>query len=391
MNDEQLNQRVNLLRKALIFKMGSDRELKELSKSLVERVVPKNEEIILKGTKGENLFIVVDGMVKIHDDDHVYNISGKGHVFGEYSLFHTEIRTATVTALETTHLLVLSQKNFKKLLSDNKEIQHAVSESLVETIAVQNRMEKELVIKNKLIAQQKDELQKTINIKNRFFSLIAHDLRSPLSSLSSYLNMLIDSNVLSKKEISEYAVDLKKSVSNVNGMLDNLLNWAVSETGDWNIKSSVFNIKNAVDRNVELYHTVAKQKSISLINRSKSVNIVADENSVDVVLRNLISNGIKYTHKGGEVEISVDDTDEYVVVSVKDNGIGISDEIKEKLYRLDGKHKPKGTDNEKGSGLGLILCKEFAEKNNGFLKFESELGKGTTFKFYLPKEGVIKQ
>ena len=386
MNDEQINQRVKLLRNARIFKMGSDIELKELSLSLVERVVAKNEIIIHKGSKGENLFILVDGKVKIHDDDHVYNISGKGHVFGEYSLFHTEIRTATVTAMEETHLLVLSQKKFKKLLDENADIQNAVNESLVETIAVQNRMEKELTIKNKLIAEQKDELQKTINIKNRFFSLIAHDLRSPLSSLSSYLNMLIDSNVLSKKEISEYAVDLKKSVSNVNGMLDNLLNWAVSETGDWNMQSKIFDIKDAIDRNIELYHTVAKQKNITLIDVSKSANIIGDENSIDVVLRNLISNGIKYTHKGGEVEVSVDVSDEYVIVLVKDNGIGISDEIKERLFNLDGKHKPRGTDNEKGSGLGLILCKEFAEKNNGFLKFESEMGKGTTFKFYLPKE-----
>jgi len=198
--------------------------------------------------------------------------------------------------------------------------------------------------------------------------------------------MLIDSNVLSKHEISEYAADLKKSVSNVNGMLDNLLNWAVSETGDWNIQPKVFDIKKSIDRNVELYHTIAKQKNIKLNNNSKSANIIADENSVDVVLRNLISNGIKYTQKGGEVEVSVDESDKYVIVLVKDNGIGISEEIKERLFSLDGKHKPRGTDNEKGSGLGLILCKEFAEKNNGFLKFESEIGKGTTFKFYLPKE-----
>ena len=388
MNDEQLNQRVSLLRNALIFKMGSDKELIELSKSLVERVVPKNETIIHKGDKGENLFIVVEGKVKIHDEEHVYNISGKGHVFGEYSLFHTEIRTATVTTMEKTQLLVLSQKKFKKLLAENDDIQHAVNESLVETIAVQNRMEKELTIKNKLIAQQKDQLQKTINIKNRFFSLIAHDLRSPFSSLSSYLNMLIDSNVLSKKEISEYAIDLKKSVSNVNGMLDNLLNWAVSETGDWNIQSKDFDIKDAIDRNVELYHTVAKQKNINLINNSKSVMIVADENSIDVVLRNLISNGIKYTHKGGEVEISVDISSEYVIVLIRDSGIGISDEIKERLFNLDGKHKPRGTENEKGTGLGLILCKEFAEKNDGFLRYESEIGKGTTFRFYLPKERI---
>ena len=386
MNDEQLNQRVSLLRNVRIFKMGSDKELQELSKSLVARVAIKDEIIIEKGTKGENLFIVVDGKVKIHDDDHVYNISGSGHVFGEYSLFHTEIRTATVTALETTHLLVLNQKTFKNLLDNILYIQNSFNESFVETIAEQNQIEKELAIQNALIEKQKDQLEKTINIKNRFFSLIAHDLRSPLSSLSSYLNLLINSNVLSKHEISEYAADLKKSVSNVNGMLDNLLNWAVSETGDWNIQTNVFDIKDAIDRNVELYHTIAKQKNIKLIHNSKSVNIIADENSVDVVLRNLISNGIKYTQKGGEVEVSVDDSDEYVIFTVKDNGIGISDEIKERLFNLDGKHKPRGTDNEKGSGLGLILCKEFAEKNNGFLQFESEIGKGTSFKFYLPKK-----
>ena len=385
MNDEQINQRVNLLRNVRIFKMGSDKELKELAKSLDERVVPKGETIILTGTKGENLFIVVDGKVKIHDDEHVYNISGKGHVFGEYSLFHTEIRTATVTALEETHLLVLRQKKFINLLATNDDIQHAVNESFVETIAVQNKMEKELALKNELIAHQKNELEKIINIKNRFFSLIAHDLRSPLSSLSSYLNLLIDSNVLSKKEISEYAVDLKKSVNNVNGLLDNLLNWAVSETGEWNMQSSVFDIKDAIDRNVELYHTVAKQKNISLINQAKSLRVIGDENSVDVVLRNLISNGLKYTHKGGKVEVSIDNNDEYVIVSEKDDGIGISDEIKERLFNLDGKHKPRGTDNEKGAGLGLILCKEFAEKNKGYLKFESDEGKGTTFLFYLPK------
>ena len=168
-------------------------------------------------------------------------------------------------------------------------------------------------------------------------------------------------------------------------MLDNLLNWAVSKTGDWNIQSMNFDIKDAIDRNVELYHTIARQKNINLANNSKSANVNADENSIDVVLRNLISNGIKYTQKGGEVEVSVDDIREYVIVLVKDNGIGISDEIKERLFNLDGKHKPRGTDNEKGSGLGLILCKEFAEKNGGFLKLESEIGKGTTFKFYLPK------
>jgi signal transduction histidine kinase len=386
MNDEQIIQRINLLRNTSIFKLASDKELRALAKSLTERVVQEGKTIIYKGDKGKNLFIVVDGRIKIHDEEHVYDIAGKGHVFGEYSLFHTETRTATVTALETTHLLVLSQDKFKIILGKNPAIRTAVGDSLVETIAVQNRMEKELVLKNKLIEEQKSELVKTINIKNRFFSLIAHDLRSPLSSLSTYLNLLIDSNLLSKQEISDFATDLKKSVNNVNDMLDNLLNWAVSKTDDWSIKPEVFDLNNSIIRVLELYHSVASQKNITLLNQSKSSMIFADKNSVDVVLRNLISNAIKYSNNGGEVVVSVKEDEKYVIVSVKDNGIGMDSKIMESLYSLERKNRPRGTDNEKGTGLGLILSKEFAEKNNGFLKFDSTLNKGTTFYFYLPKK-----
>ena len=366
--------------------MASAKELMELSKSLSERIEPKGKSIIYKGDKGRNLFIIADGKVKIHDEDHVYNTVGKGHVFGEYSLFHTEIRTASVTALETTRLLALSQETFKVLCKNNPAIQIAITDSLVETIAEQNRMEKELALKNKQIEEQKEELEKAINIKNRFFSLIAHDLRSPLSSLSSYLNLLIDSNLLSKQEISEYATDLKKSVNNVNDMLDNLLNWAVSKTDEWSIKPEIIDLKKSITHVMELYQSVAAQKNIALINKSKSSLIFADENSIDVVLRNLISNAIKYTNKGGQVSVSVDETEKYVVVSVEDNGIGMGPEIRDNLFNLERKNRPRGTDNEKGTGLGLILSKEFAEKNNGYLKFESTPGKGTTVNFYLPKK-----
>jgi signal transduction histidine kinase len=386
MNDEQLNKRINLLRNTRIFNMASEKELKALAKSLTERVEPAGKTIFHKGDKGKNLFIVAGGSVKIHDEDHVYEIAGKGHVFGEYSLFHTETRTASVTALESTHLLALSQNKFKKLLGENPAIRFAVGDSLVETIAVQNRMEKELVQKNKFIEEQKEELEKAINIKNRFFSLIAHDLRSPLSSLSTYLNILIDSNLLSKKEISDFATDLKKSVNNVNGMLDNLLNWAVSKTDEWSIKPEIFDLEKSINRVIELYHSVAAQKNITLLNQSKSSIIFADENSVDVVLRNLISNAIKYSNKGGEVIVSVEEDEKYVIVLVKDNGIGMDSNIKESLYSLERKNRPRGTDNEKGTGLGLILSKEFAEKNNGFIKFDSVANEGSTFYFYLPKK-----
>lgn len=385
MNDEQLNLRLRLLRNTRIFKLASEKELKELSESLSERTEPKGKTIIYKGDKGRNLFIVVDGKVKIHDEDHVYSIVGKGHVFGEYSLFHSETRTASVTAVEATRLLALGQETFKELCKNNPSIRIAITDSLVETIAVQNRMEKELALKNKQIEEQKEELEKAINIKNRFFSLIAHDLRSPLSSLSSYLNILIDSNILSKEEISEYATDLKKSVNNVNDMLDNLLNWAVSKTDEWSMKPGLFDIKKSIKRTVDLFKSVAAQKNISLIDKSKSLLILADENSVDVVLRNLISNAIKYTNKNGKIVISVHETASHIIVSVKDNGIGMDTKTEEQIFSLERKNRPRGTDNEKGTGLGLILSKEFAEKNNGFLHFESAPDLGTTASFYLPK------
>jgi signal transduction histidine kinase len=386
MNDEQLSLRVNLLRKTRIFNLASDKELKLLAESLTERTQPKDSIIIRKGTKGNNLFIIMDGEIKIHDEGHIYNVAGKGHVFGEYSLFRAERRTATVTTLQTTHLLVLGKNEFTLLLKNNPAIQMEVTDSLIETIALQNQMEKELAQKNKLIEEQKEELEKTINIKNRFFSLIAHDLRSPLSSLSLYLNLLINSDLLSKQEISEFATDLKKSVNNVNDMLDNLLNWAISKTDEWSIKPKTYDLNNSIAAVLELYQYVAAQKKITLTNNSKSLMVFADENSVDVVLRNLVSNAIKYTNKGGHVIVSLKEIGEYIVVSVKDNGIGMDAKIKQKLFSHETKNLLRGTDTEKGTGLGLILSKEFAEKNNGFLKFESSPDKGTTVYLYLPKQ-----
>jgi len=136
---------------------------------------------------------------------------------------------------------------------------------------------------------------------------------------------------------------------------------------------------------LDLYHSIAAQKNIKLINDGKSSVIFADVNSVDVVLRNLISNAIKYTNKGGCVTVGINEKNQQVIVSVKDNGIGMSPETKQQLFNLENNKRSRGTDNEKGTGLGLILSKEFAEKNNGFLKFESTPNVGTTVYFYLPK------
>jgi signal transduction histidine kinase len=386
MQIEQLKSRIIFLRNLRIFKKASEDELKDLALSLSDLVVHEGKTIICKGDEAKNMFIVAKGRVKIHDGDHVLNEVGKGHVFGEYSLFHTHIRTASVTALETTYLLKLGQDEFKSLLKNNPDIQMSVIEALVDTIAVQNQLEKELAEKNIEIENQKTQLESAILSKDRFFSLVAHDLRSPLSSLSSYLNLLINSSLLSRKEIINYASEIQSSVENVVEMLNNLLNWAVSETGEWQIKAEEFSVTNSLLRVIELYRSLAEKKNISLDCVAPDLNIYADINSVDVIIRNLVSNAIKYTPEGGSIVLNAVEEGDFVILSVKDNGLGMNSSTQSNLFSIDIKNKIGKSGENSGTGLGLILSKEFAEKNNGSLYFESELDKGTTFYVKLPKE-----
>lgn len=385
MLDEQLKSRVNFLKNSRIFKEASTQELIDLASSLSDQIVHKGEKIICIGDEAKNMFIIAKGRVKIHDGDHIYREVGKGYVFGEYSLFHTHVRTASVTTLETTYLLKLSQSDFKNLLKKNTNIQLSVIQSLVDTIAIQNALEKELAEKKSLIEAQKKELEKAILTKDRFFSLLAHDLRSPLSTLGSYLNLLINSDLLSKEEIINFASDIQTSVENVVEMLDNLLNWAVSETGVWQMNPKNFSISASLERVLELYETLAIKKNIKLNNKSYPSHVFADKNSVDVILRNLLSNAIKYTPENGEIQLNSIEDGEFIIISVKDNGCGMDEKTIENLYSIDIKFKKKGNNQQKGTGLGLMLSKEFAEKNGGSLYFESKIDGGSTFFVRLPK------
>lgn len=385
MLDEQLKTRIDFLKNLRIFKKASENELADLASSLSDMVVHKDEGIICKGDIAQNMFIIAKGKVKIHDGEHIYREVGKGHVFGEYSLFNTHFRTASVTTLETTYLLKISQEEFKTLLEKNPAIQLSIINSLVGTIAIQNELEKELAEKKTQIEKQKKELEKAIQTKDRFFSLLAHDLRSPLSTLSSYLNLLINSELLSREEIIEFATKIQSSVENVVDMLDKLLNWAVSETGDWTMNPQNFSIYTSLEKATNLYKEVANKKNISIKLISTDLEVFADQNSVEVVIRNLLSNAIKYTREKGTIEINAIEEDKNIIISFKDNGIGMGKDTITSLFSIDIKNKSKKRNNESGTGLGLILSKEFAKKNGGSLHFESDLDKGSIFYFTLPK------
>ncbi|MCH8486844.1 MAG: PAS domain-containing sensor histidine kinase [Candidatus Cyclonatronum sp.] len=222
--------------------------------------------------------------------------------------------------------------------------------------------------------------------KDKFFSIIAHDLRSPFSAVSGLSNLL-------KSEIADgnyeaagmYAGLIEQSSDQAMNLLKNLLEWSRAHTGRMKFNPEKTSLRKLIKENIKIYSVAANQKRIVLSHDiNDDIIIYADKPMISTVLRNLITNAIKFTGEGGEIIISATGEAEEVIVGVKDNGVGIRADRLEKLFRLDNNVSTSGTNNEGGTGLGLILCKEFVEKNGGRIRTESEPGKGSVFYFSIP-------
>ncbi|MEL6535628.1 MAG: ATP-binding protein [Bacteroidota bacterium] len=239
---------------------------------------------------------------------------------------------------------------------------------------------------NNQIHSQNEELEELNNTKDKFFSIIAHDVKGPLSSLRSFANLLIKyTDSLSKEEIQNLATDLDNSLKNLFSLLENLLTWARSQTGSLEFNPTSWELKKVIEETTEVLQPTAEKKNIQLSYQLPSTSeVIADRNMITTVIRNLISNALKFTEANGEVKVLVEPYVDAFEIAVIDNGVGMPTEIKQKLFKVGEKVTQKGTANEKGTGLGLILCKEFVEKNQGSIWVESEPDKGSTFRFTLP-------
>jgi signal transduction histidine kinase len=251
---------------------------------------------------------------------------------------------------------------------------------------LKRRSNQQLKTINAKVAAQNIELQNLNATKDKFFSIIGHDLKGPLNSLTSFSNLLINYfDSLSKEEIQSLAKDLDKSLKNLYSLLNNLLEWARSQTGAIDFATEQFDISVVLHENHELLNAQANNKQITILHEnSVPLNVIAHKQSITTVVRNLISNSIKFTPEGGAIRLSAIQMNTEIIVSITDNGVGMSTEVIDKLFRFDAKHSTMGTANEKGTGLGLILCKDFVEKNGGRLWVTSEEGKGSVFYFTLP-------
>jgi len=239
---------------------------------------------------------------------------------------------------------------------------------------------------NELLRKSEEELKILNSTKDKLFSIIAHDLRNALNGILNLTQMLINEQIGDYNEKKEVFVLINESAQQLHTLLTNLLDWSRSQTGKITYRPEVFDLYELADKNKKLLHLNANAKHITLANRVMPQTFVyADREMINTVLRNLISNAIKFTPENGLIVIQAIIRDTDVLVSVEDNGVGISEENQKNLFRIDKSFTTRGTNMEPGTGLGLILCRELVEKNKGEIWVESELGKGSRFYFTLPR------
>ena len=244
-----------------------------------------------------------------------------------------------------------------------------------------------LVAAKRLILSKTEELQRTIAGRDKLYSVIAHDLRSPMGSIKMVLNMLI-LNLPSEKigaEMYELLTMANQTTEDVFSLLDNLLKWTKSQIGKLNVVYQDVDLVEVTDGVIEIFSMVASLKKIRIREmKPEKMMVNADIDMLKTVVRNLLSNAIKFSKENSEVLVKMEEVDGMAVVSVQDYGCGISEEGQKKLLHTDTHFSTFGTNNEEGSGLGLLLCKDFVVKNGGKLWFTSKEGEGSIFSFSIP-------
>jgi PAS domain S-box-containing protein len=230
------------------------------------------------------------------------------------------------------------------------------------------------------------KLHQLVETQDKLFSIIAHDLRGPIGSFAQGIELLTDGTLTDENLKKRLMEELRKTSQTTYRLLENLLNWSISKANIMNIEPEPLRIKQLIEENLKLLAAFTLQKSIRIkVEADDSLMAFADRDSVNLVLRNLLNNAVKFTPTLGMVKISAHDAGQKVELQVNDTGIGMSRELVENLFKLNNYNSSLGTNNEKGSGIGLVLCKDVVERNGGSIWAESIPGSGSSFRFTLPR------
>jgi signal transduction histidine kinase len=233
------------------------------------------------------------------------------------------------------------------------------------------------------LKKNETRLKELNTTKDKFFNIVAHDLKNPFTSLLGSSELLFQNiNQMDHEQIKTLALILNDSAKSGYAILQNLLDWSRSQTGLLKFNPERINLRDLIDEHISNLEQISANKEIKMFSGiTEDIYILADRNMIKTILRNLLSNAIKYSFRHGKVVVSANIEREQVIISVKDTGIGIPEDMIDRLFRIETKNSMPGTENEQGTGLGLKLCKEFVEKMNGAIWVESIENKGSEFKF----------
>ncbi len=280
--------------------------------------------------------------------------------------------------------LVQNQNQLQEINCQLEEIQQEL-EVQKET---QMQLNEELQANLELLYKQNIELEVANKTKDKFFSIIAHDLKNPLSSLvglTDILNEKID--VYDIEKIKKFTIGIGESANNLKTLVLNLLDWSRAQLGSIKPNKILFSLCDVLIKNQRLAQQNLAEKNIKLvINCNRELIVYADMNMIDTVIRNLVSNAIKFTYTGGEININAEGQQNRTILKISDTGVGMSEEQIANLFKIDKTESTFGTNREKGSGLGLLLCDEFLKLNRCTLDVTSKEDKGTTFKIIFPTQ-----
>ena len=297
--------------------------------------------------------------------------------------------TKPIDDVQIVHTLNMYLRFLGRERNINSELEEKVHLRTAELMNINRKLNLEIeerIRAETALKESENKLKEVNAAKDKFFSIIAHDLRNPFNAVIGFSNVLRESIFeLDIKEISEYIGYINESALNAYTLLGNLLDWARSQTNSIQFNPGAVNISDIINSTLIILSGEATKKNISISSTVHDGLVVfADGNMASTVLRNLVSNAIKFTRPNGFITISSCISGGCHEFTIEDNGVGIRKPDIEKLFRIDTKVYSKGTADESGTGLGLILCKEFIEKNSGNIRVESEYGKGSRFIFTLP-------
>ncbi len=320
--------------------------------------------------------------------DSLFSQKMMGNLFQDQLRFETEVKDYEIAALSQEKAKQDSAIKRQEFIRNILVVVVALTGILLFTIYRSSQRRKGI---NKLLLQHQEEIkQRSIEleqlnqVKDKFFSIISHDLRSPINALGGILNLL-DNNHLKPEEFKQLTKELRIQFNHTKTLIGNLLDWALLQMDKLKIAPEKINLRTMVDENFKMLNSL-HLKETKLVNQIQTDSVAfADMNMINLIFRNLILNGIKFTENGGQITVSAQDNGNEFTIAIADNGVGISEDIQKILFDKPSGYSTRGTANEKGTGLGLILCKEFVEKNGGKIWLKSGLGNGSTFYFTIKK------